>query len=123
MTKPFNLEKAKAGEPVQTRDGRRARILCFDRDCDTFPIVGLQATGDGEEVLCWTNKGSASAVSNLTTLDLMMAPRKREGWVNIYTTAAGNTHVGPGIYDSEEEATKYAQSSGRLTAIKIQWEE
>ena len=29
--KPFDLEAAKAGKPVCTRDGRKARINCFDR--------------------------------------------------------------------------------------------
>ena len=28
--KPFNLEAAKQGKPVCTRDGRKARIICFD---------------------------------------------------------------------------------------------
>ena len=27
----FNLEKAKQGEPVITRDGKSVRIICFDR--------------------------------------------------------------------------------------------
>lgn len=29
--KPFDLELAKAGHPVQTRDGRPVRIICYDR--------------------------------------------------------------------------------------------
>lgn len=28
--KPFDLEAAKAGKPVCTRDGRKARIICFN---------------------------------------------------------------------------------------------
>lgn len=28
--KPFDLEAAKQGKPVCTRDGRKARIVCFD---------------------------------------------------------------------------------------------
>ena len=38
--KEFDLEKAKAGHPVCTRDGHEARILCFDR-IEHHPIVGL----------------------------------------------------------------------------------
>lgn len=38
--KPFNLEEAKAGKPVCTRDGRDARVVCFDAKGE-FPIVGL----------------------------------------------------------------------------------
>lgn len=29
--KEFDIEAAKAGKPVCTRDGRKARIICFDR--------------------------------------------------------------------------------------------
>ena len=38
--KEFDLELAKAGFPVKTRDGKKARILCFDRIAST-PIVAL----------------------------------------------------------------------------------
>lgn len=39
--KTFDLEKAKAGAFVCTREGFRARIVCFDADNDRFPIVAL----------------------------------------------------------------------------------
>lgn len=39
--KPFDLEKAKAGAPVCTREGFRARIVCFDADHNRFPIIAL----------------------------------------------------------------------------------
>ena len=28
--KPFDLQAAKSGKPVCTRDGRKVRIICFD---------------------------------------------------------------------------------------------
>lgn len=37
--KPFNLEEAKAGKPVCTRDGRRAEILSFDNPNNGYPIL------------------------------------------------------------------------------------
>lgn len=37
--KPFDLEQAKAGKPVCTRDGRKARIICFDLKNGNHPIV------------------------------------------------------------------------------------
>ena len=43
--KPFNLKAAKEGKPVCTRDGRKARIICFDRkfyhDGYNYPIVAM----------------------------------------------------------------------------------
>lgn len=38
--KPFDLEAAKAGKPVCTRDGRKARIICWDKK-GNYPIVAL----------------------------------------------------------------------------------
>lgn len=45
--KPFDLEQAKAGKPVCTRDGRKARIICFNAKtlCD-YPIIALVENAD-----------------------------------------------------------------------------
>lgn len=45
--KEFDLEKAKAGHLVCTRDGHEARILCFDRKGHHF-IVVLVKDADNE---------------------------------------------------------------------------
>ena len=37
--KPFNLEEAKAGKPVCTRDGRRVEINSFDNPNNGYPIL------------------------------------------------------------------------------------
>lgn len=37
--KPFDIQKAREGKPVCTRDGRKARIICFDCKDETFQIV------------------------------------------------------------------------------------
>lgn len=39
--KPFNLEEAKAGKPVCTRDGHKARIICFDAGMGEYPVIAL----------------------------------------------------------------------------------
>lgn len=43
--KPFNLEEAKAGKPVCTKSGRKARIVCFDAR-NNQPIVALIEDAD-----------------------------------------------------------------------------
>ncbi len=48
-TIPFDIEKAKQGAKVVTRDGRNVRILCFDRNSDEYPIVVLIQKKDGED--------------------------------------------------------------------------
>lgn len=55
--KPFSLEAAKAGKPVCTRDGHKARIICFDRK-DNTPIVALIECVNHVEILqCVYNDG------------------------------------------------------------------
>lgn len=44
MNKPFDPTK-----PVQTRDGRKARIICTDRKSPSFPIIALIEAGSGRE--------------------------------------------------------------------------
>ena len=57
--KPFNLDLAKAGHPVCTVDGRKARIVCFDRKIADYPLVVLIETRNGvEETICtYTEEG------------------------------------------------------------------
>lgn len=38
---PFDVTKAKKGAKVVTRDRQNVRILCFDRNSDSYPIVAL----------------------------------------------------------------------------------
>ena len=46
--KPFDIQKAKADKPVCTRDGRKARIICFDRiNSDYYKIVACVTAFDG----------------------------------------------------------------------------
>lgn len=39
--KPFDLEAAKNGAPVCTRNGKKARIICFDRKVLDYEIVAI----------------------------------------------------------------------------------
>lgn len=46
--KEFDFQKAKDGTPVETVDGRKARIICYDRK-GLCPIMALIEDKDGEE--------------------------------------------------------------------------
>lgn len=54
--KRFDFQKAKAGAPVETRDGHKARILCFDRKVD-HKILALVDYESGELVMTYTETG------------------------------------------------------------------
>lgn len=94
--KPFDLEAAKAGKTVCTRDGRKARIICFDRDWDMH-IVALVSDPLGESVHYYLSNGKVD-FDKQNDEDLMMLPEKKEGWININKDA--------GLFKSKEEAER-----------------
>ena len=113
--KPFDLEAAKAGKPVCTRDGRKARIICFDAKCADTPIVALVSRDDGEILLRHYRNGKLSDDKD-SDADLMMLPEKKEGWVNIYDNMI--------MYASEEEAKiGIATKRNYIATAKVEWEE
>jgi len=84
--KPFNLEKALAGEPVITRYGRPVKIAGYNEDASC-----------GESVLGWLEGSSFSwardgqyILQDCESFDLFMAPTERKEWVILWT----NTHGG-----------------------------
>lgn len=114
--KPFDLEAAKAGKPVCTRDGRKARIICFDRK-DVRPIIALiKSDNYDDEGVYYYYADGLNLNSYPSAFDLMMLPEKREGWVNIYDDMR--------IYASEEGAkTGISTERNYITTTKVEWEE
>ncbi|WP_298062052.1 hypothetical protein [uncultured Rikenella sp.] len=80
--KPFDLEVAKAGAAVVTRDGRPARIVCFDAAGD-YPVIALIRYGTDEEVPQTCTLTGNVSYTEVSDDDLFMAPVKRQGWVNL----------------------------------------
>lgn len=121
--KPFDLEAAKAGKPVCTRDGHKARIICFDYNGETgdYPIVALVHYNKGnkcyERVLKYTSDGLFNKYGDCRhDDDLMMLPEKKEGWANVYDDTP--------IYDSKEEAlNRRSKIRGYIDTVKVSWEE
>ena len=125
--KPFNLEQAKAGAPVCTRDGQPARIVCYDlKGYKNYPILALiENTVGAESTISYALNGHQSLDSE-TGIDLMMASVKREGWVNLYTCHSGATVTDQcALYQSEKEArSQIIEGNGVYVAtVKIEWEE
>ena len=116
--KEFDINLAKQGKPVCTRDGRKARIICFDSKNDPQrPIVALVEHNDNELLYEYTIEGKErfSHISTTGTSDLMMLPEKKEGWVNVYKDS---------VYDTKDEALiGRSESRGYIDTIKVSWEE
>ena len=79
--KPFNLEEAKAGNYICQSNGKKARIICFDRidNCGgNFNIVALvsmtRISGEiyREEIYSYDNNGYKTWWRRETYIDLMM---------------------------------------------------
>ena len=125
--KPFDLEAAQRGEPIQTRDGRpvvfgghnpkapkQHRIVGWVED-DTL------ASRDWDENGCWE-----AGVKH--KLDLFMTSKKyhQEVWQNWYLTKPGGLVVVDNTigYETKEHADLHA-SKDRVacTMTVVEWEE
>lgn len=84
--KPFDLEAAKNGAKIQTRDGRHAYILTTVARHDIFPIVALVQRKDLRECpISYTITGNAYTDSAIIDdLDLVMAPAATTRYFNMY---------------------------------------
>lgn len=121
--KPFDLEKAKAGAKVVTRDGRDVRIICWDREKSTYPIVALVKDQDGteEDTETYTLDG-VCVEGEKYSIDLFMAPTTVVRWVNLHGGFGGLYNYR--IYDSEQEALKHKDDhDDYIATAKLSWEE
>lgn len=72
-TKPFDLETAKQGAKLVTRDGKPARIVNWDMNDVKYPIVALIETKCGTEDVCtYTNNGRCYSDDTDTIGDLFI---------------------------------------------------
>lgn len=132
--KPFDLEAAKAGKPVCTRDGRKARIICFDaKRKDGENIMALIPSKEYpgfEDLVAYPNNGNYHG-EHENDGDLMMLPEKKEGWVNIYNrnrprTSSENCYImtGVSVFETKEGAISYIDKDKEyIDTVKIEWEE
>ena len=119
--KPFDLEAAKAGKPVVTRNGNSVRIICWNVK-STFPIVAL-VSNDGEESLCHVrNNGTFYNKDTEHHFDLFMAPDIKTGWINIYYS---DFDIYPGsVHPTKERAEQVIEGPDeKVATIQITWEE
>ena len=107
---PFNIDKAKAGEPVVTRDGRKARIVVYDRIPSTTQsgtLIALVKTRPcGEQVMYYDEFGRCMLFDN-SHLDLFHP--EPEMWINVYS----GKRPGPMIHNSKAEAAAIGGASSK----------
>ena len=120
--KPFDIQKAREGKPVCTRDGRKARIICFDRENEQ-PIVALIKDDEEEYIDTFFNNGHSVSKINEVAGDLMMLPEKKVGWINVYK---GGKLDADYIYPTKADAVEniyQPMKDNYIDSIKLTWEE
>jgi hypothetical protein len=105
----------------QTKSGKPVRILCVDAK-DQQQVVGLVTTEYVEEPEQWSIDGTYNPgnIYESSSMDLINAKTKREGWVNIGPYGPYESICW--IYNTKEEADD-AAGSERVACIHIEWEE
>lgn len=124
--KPFDLEKAKAGAPLCTREGFRARIICFDANNKGFPLVALVKDSNNSEEypVLYSKDGNFYNSGRENPKDLFMEGIKKEGWINIYETVSERC-IGT-VHKSKEEAMRVKVNEKGVTykdTVRVEWEE
>ena len=111
--KPFDLERALAGDKVVTRDGREVTQLTkFNSDADC-----LAAVVDGE-LITWGEDGLYWVKGRDSGFDLFMAPKTVKRWVNFYSPEAGAWD-----YETPEKAKECARPEAIAIAVPVEFEE
>ena len=126
--KEFNLEEylKNPSQKVVTRDGRNVRIICTD-SISANQVVALVTYFDEEknkiQEATLDYRSDGKYCNEETNYDLVFAPSKNEGWINIYKdNDACNT--GLDIFKTREEAVRKGKKSKLyVTTVKIEWKE
>lgn len=117
IQKPFNVEAAKNGAKVETRDGHPVRILCYDRVDISYPIIALINCQYIELCNTYTPKGQVR-YGHITDSDLVIIEEVDYPKFNVGDWVFMNTHgsqpwlvikVTPNYYEIKD-------SSGYITA-------
>lgn len=121
--KPFNLEAAKNGAPIITRDGRPAKFVGHFPENVEDQRVAFVCSG---QIKVATEQGKFWSDRSGSELDLFMASVKKEGWIPLYrSSTSGKFPAYAGyIYATKDQAEQDGrQNPGFIQAVHISWEE
>lgn len=116
--KPFNLEEAKAGKPVQTRDGRKARFISDTLKASRSVVFGIMHDATGEEFLYQYFRDGTNSPTQELSSDLVMAPVERTVYVNFWKTQNG-CDACSWPFETEKAARANASGYGGKTFTSI----
>lgn len=112
--KLFDLESAKENKPVCTRDGKRVRVICFDK-AGVYPVVA-PVQEEGMET-CHFYSQDGKCVDCGDEYDLMMLCKKKKGYVNVYSNMIHNT------LENADKVRKRINNSNYIYTLEVEWKE
>lgn len=98
-------------KPVQTRDGREARVLCTDLNCSK-PIVAAYQTHEGSQELVRSFNKDGSTNLRFKDTDLINKPETR--YINIWITSDGDIRCSADSYLIKQDAEDAAYNGNYL---------
>lgn len=122
--KEFNLDRALAGEPVVTRNGKCVSEIHHFLTATPEHQVAAIIEGDLFSFHCSGRFLSSEA----DEMDLFMGPVKKQEWYNVYSHVNSITmpySLGSGAYPSEDAAKQAAEGADNyIKSVLIrEWEE
>lgn len=114
--KPFDLERAKAGDTLVHADGRKGRLVAHVPEATANSRVIV--LWDGGLVALYTDDGRFTTASPEPVVFMATKIVKHQQWVNLYKSG----FLGSGNYATKEEAIKGALSEGLAETRLIEWE-
>lgn len=122
--KPFDLEAAKRGEPLITRDGKSAKFIAHVPEAVVDARIVSLCEDQVPRLYC---EGGRYDLYRETVFDLFMAPKKIKKFVNVYMNSKGD--ITAGLYDSSITADADARfrsmvgMASRITCVEVEFEE
>lgn len=110
-------------KPVQTRDGRKARIVCTDKKGRYRIIACIEHPNLSgvEDCYTYTLEGICNESRGKIDIDLINAPEKYVMYINISTSEIGDSYIG-GAYKTRRSADS-SDSELRTECIRVEFEE
>lgn len=112
--KPFDLEAAKRGDPIITREGMKARFIAYIPEApDAQSVVALI---EGEGVCLYFRTGTLWDKDE-SEYDLFMAPKKEKLWLVVYPA----DHFGSvrGYVYGDEATARKLQDNGQTISVEV----
>lgn len=118
-TKPFNLKKALAGEPVVMRNGCKVKAVYCIKEAEPQKVLAIL---EDEKYQWCNNDGSFKYDSNKdreSDFDLFMLEEPMIKFLNVYKNEEEYYYSSSTMYDTIEQAIRQKTSKNYLKTIEI----